>query len=104
MFASTYQDSLKEKAYSSDLTPREWAIVKAMLTFSHTGRPIKLPLKDVMDGIFYRTVNNCKWKDLPHDFPAYRRVHEWFTKWIDDGTWDRVMDELRRQARVAQGR
>lgn len=88
MFASTYQDSLKERAYSSDLTPRQWAIVKPLLTFSHTGRPITLPLKDVMDAVFYQIANGCKWKDLPHDFPDYRRVHEWFTKWRTDGTWD----------------
>jgi putative transposase len=104
MFASTYQDSLKERAYSSDLTLREWAIVKPLLIFSHTGRPITLPLKDVMDAIFYQAANGCKWKDLPHDFPDYRRVHEWFTKWRTDGTWDRVQDELRRMARVASGR
>jgi putative transposase len=104
MFASTYQDSLKEKAYSSDLTPRQWAIVLPLLTFSHTGRPITIPLKDVIDGIFYRTSNNCKWRDLPHDFPDYRRVNEWFTKWTNDGTWDRVLDALRRQAREVVGR
>jgi putative transposase len=104
MFASTYQDSLKEKAYSTDLTPRQWAIVKPMLVISHTGRPIKLPLKDILDGIFYQTGNGCKWRDLPHDFPDYRRVHEWFTKWRTDGTWDRLLDELRRQAREVVGR
>jgi putative transposase len=104
MFASTYQDSLKERAYSTDLTPRQWAIVKPMLAISHTGRPIKLPLKDIIDGIFYQAGNGCKWRDLPHDFPDYRRVHEWFTKWRTDGTWDRVLDELRRQVRMASGR
>jgi putative transposase len=104
MFASTYQDSLKLRSYSTDLTPRQWAIVKPMLPISHTGRPIELPLKDVVDGIFYQTANGCKWMDLPHDFPDYRRVHEWFTKWREDGTWDRILDELRRQARAASGR
>jgi putative transposase len=75
-----------------------------LLTISHTGRPIETPPKDVMDGIFYQLANGCKWKDLPHDFPDYRRVHEWLTRWREDGTWDRVLDELRRQARVASGR
>jgi putative transposase len=104
MFASTYQDTLKEKAYSSDLTPSQWAIVKPLLTTSHTGRPITLPLKDVIDAIFYQLANGCKWKDLPHDFPDYRRDHEWFTKWREDGTWDRLLDQLRRRARAAAGR
>jgi transposase len=60
-------------------------------------------LKDILDGIFYKIANGCKWRDLPHDFPPYKRVHEWFSKWRDDGTWDRVLDYLRRTARVAAG-
>ena len=103
MFAADYVDSVKKLPYSSDLTRRQWEIVKPLLLISHTGRPIQLPLKDILDGIFYHVANGGKWKDLPHDFPDYRRVHEWFSKWRDDGTLDRVLDTLRRAARVAAG-
>jgi len=104
MFASDYQDSVKEKSYSSDLTWQQWEVVKPHLHSSHTGRPIIIPLKDVVDAIFYFTKNNCTWADLPHDFPDYRRVNEWFTKWRGDGTWQRLLDALREAARVAAGR
>ena len=103
MFAADYVDSVKKQPYSTDLTPRQWNMVKPLLAISHTGRPIELPLKDILDGIFYHTANGGKWEDLPHDFPGYRRVHEWFSKWRDDGTLDRVLDTLRRAARVAAG-
>lgn len=104
MFAEGYKDSIKERPYSSDLTIREWREVKPLIRDSHTGRPITLPLKDILDAIFYRTANGCKWEDLPHDFPNYKRVHEWFLKWRDDGTLDRLLDHLRRLARKAAGR
>lgn len=104
MFAAGYRDSVKDKAYSSDLTPRQWEILRPLIRDSHTGRPIRLPLKDVADAIFYKFANGCKWRDLPHDFPNYKRVHEWFAKWRDDGTWDRVLGHLRRAARAAAGR
>jgi putative transposase len=104
MFAKTYRDSVKEKSYSSDITWEQWEYVKPHLSVSHTGRPIEMPLKDVVDAIFYFTKNNCSWEDLPHDFPAYRRVNEWFNKWTKDGTWQRLLDALREQARIAAGR
>lgn len=103
MFSESYRDSVKERPYSSDLTPEQWAEVRPFIRDSHTGRPIELPLKDILDAIFYKQANGCKWKDLPHDFPDYRRVHEWFLKWRDDGTFDIVMDHLRRLARKASG-
>jgi putative transposase len=104
MFAEAYEDSVKERAYSSDITTREWEELKQLIRDSGTGRPITIPLKDVYDAISYRQANGCKWKDLPHDFPDYRRVHEWFSKWRDDGTLDRMLDHLRRLAREASGR
>jgi putative transposase len=103
VFAEEYVDSVKVRAYSSDLTPRQWDLLKPLIHNSHTGRPIELPLNDIVDGIFYKLANGCKWRDLPHDFPDYRRVNEWFVKWRDDGTWDRVLDHLRRLAREAAG-
>jgi len=104
MFATDYQDSVKAKSYSSDLSWEQWEPIKPHLHTSYTGRPIKLPLKDVVDAIFYFTKNNCAWADLPHDFPDYRRVNEWFTKWRDDGTWQRLLDTLREEVRQAAGR
>lgn len=104
MFAITYQDSLKEKSYSSDLTWEQWQYIKPQLQISHTGRPIKIPLKDVVDAIFYVTKNSCTWADLPHDFPDHRRVNEWFIKWRTDGTWQRLLEALCTQVRQAAGR
>ncbi len=104
MFSATYQDSIKAKSYTSDLTWEEWELIKPHLPIASTGRPITLPLKDVTDAIFYIAKNNCTWADLPHDFPDYRRVNEWFVKWRDDGTWQRLLEILRERARQAAGR
>lgn len=104
MFAAGYKDSVKEKPYGSDLTAAQWALIKDLIRVAPTGRPITIPLKDVIDGIFYIAKNGCKWADLPHDFPGYKRVNEWFTTWRDDGTWQRMLDTLREGVRRASGR
>ena len=40
---------------------------------------------------------------LPHDFPAKSTVYDHFAQWRDDGTWQHMMDALRRQVRQAAG-
>ena len=104
MFAAGYKDSVKEKPYSSDLTAAQWVLIKELIRIAPTGRPIKIPLKDVIDGIFSIAKNGCKWADLPHDFPDYKRVNEWFTPRRDDGTWQRILDTPREGVRRASGR
>src|ERR687898_575422 len=41
---------------------------------------------------------------LPHDLPPRNTVNGYFRQRRDDGTWQRIMDALRRQVRMAAGR
>jgi putative transposase len=93
------------KAYSSDLTPEQWAILEPMLP-PNTGRGRRqtIPIKDVIDAVFYINANGCKWADLPHDFPPPSSVSYHYTKWMRDGTWRRVNDALREAVRSRAGR
>lgn len=104
MFAKHYRDTVKARPYSSDLSQDQWERIKPLIPIPETGRPIELPLKDVIDAIFYRIKNGCAWKDLPHDFPDYRRVHDWFQRLERDGTWDAILIHLREEVREAAGR
>jgi putative transposase len=104
VFAEHYRDTVKVRPYSSDLSLNQWKRIKPLIPVPKTGRPIELPLKDVIDAIFYRIKNGCAWKDLPHDFPDYRRVHDWFQRLERDGTWDAILIQLREEVREAVGR
>ncbi len=44
------------------------------------------------------------WRLLPHDFPAWQTVYDYFRRWKQDGTWERMNTALRRQLRVALSR
>ncbi|WP_394371037.1 transposase [Hymenobacter terricola] len=39
---------------------------------------------------------------MPHDLPPWRTVYKQFEAWREDGTWDRLMDGLRRAGRQPQ--
>ena len=91
--------------YPSDLTDAQWAILEPLLPKDQTlGRPRETSLRRVVDAILYRNRNGCTWRALPHDFPRWRTVYNYFTRWRDDGTWGALNDALRSQVRRKAGR
>ena len=93
------------KPYPSDMTDAQWEILKPLLPpASNLGRPRKTDLRDILDAILYRNRNGCTWRALPHDFPPWRTVYNYFDAWKRDGTWDRILDILRPRLRKAAGR
>jgi putative transposase len=98
-------NTLVRKSYSSDLTFDQWAILEPMFP-PNTGRGRRqtIPIKDIIDAVFYINANGCKWADLPHDFPPPTSVSYHYTKWVKDGTWRRINDALREGVRVRGGR
>jgi len=61
-------------------------------------------LREVVDAVLYVLHEGCRWRALPHDFPAWETVYWYFSKWTDDGTLVRIQDTLRRRVRESAGR
>jgi putative transposase len=61
-------------------------------------------MREVLNAIFYLNRSGCQWDMLPHDLPAKSTVYNHFARWRDDGTWQRIMDALRREVRTAAGK
>ena len=96
---------MKHTLYPSDLTDEQWSILGPLTPPACScGRPRKTDLRQVVNAIFYRNRNGCTWRALPHDFPPWRTVYNYFQKWRDDGTWTALNDALRRQVRRREGR
>src|SRR3954451_9416001 len=91
------------KAYPSDLTDRQWANIEPLIPVNTTGRPRLVCMREVVNAIFYLNRSECQWDMLPHDLPARSTVYDYFAQWRDDGTWQRILDALRRAVRVAVG-
>ena len=63
-------NTLVRKSYSSDLTADQWAILEPVFPPNMgRGRRQTIPIKDIIDAVFYINASGCKWEDLPHDFP-----------------------------------
>jgi putative transposase len=96
---------MNTKPYPSDLTDAQWAILEPLIPPARAGgRPRKTDIRRVLDGIFYLTHEGCTWRALPHDFPPWKTVYNYFDAWKRDGTWDRIIDILRVRLRKTAGR
>lgn len=96
---------MSRKPYPSDQTDAQWQLIQPLLPAAKPGgRPRKIDLCDVVNAIFYLNREGCTWRALPHDFPHWRTVYDYFVAWKRDGTWARINGVLRRQVRVAAGR
>src|SRR6187397_3398515 len=92
------------KRYPSDLTDEQWALIEPLIPANTEGRPRVVDMREVVDAILYLNRSGCQSDMLPHDLPAKSTVYDHFAQWRDDGTWQRIMDALRQEVRVADGR
>jgi len=93
------------KPYPSDLTDEQWALLEALIPAArHGGRPRTVDLREVLNTLLYQARSGCQWDMLPHDLAPRSTAWDYLSRWQDDGTWERLVDALRRQARREQGR
>jgi transposase len=91
--------------YPSDLTDAEWALIAPLIPLPKAGgRPALHPRRELINAIFYVLREGCTGRALPHDFPAWQTVYDYFRRWRCDGTWATLHTTLRRQVRLAAGR
>lgn len=93
------------KAYPSDLTDVEWAILEPLVPPAlHGGRPARWSRREIVNGIRYVVREGAHWRALPHDLPPWQTVYCYFRRWRSDETWERIHSALRQQVRWQAGR
>jgi putative transposase len=92
------------KPYPSDLTDEQWEVIQPLIPVNRVGRPRQVEMREVLNTILYLARSGCQWDMLPHDLPPKSTVYDYFAQWRDDGTWQIILDALRREVRMAAGR
>lgn len=96
---------MERKPYPSDLSDAQWALLKPLIPAARPGgRPRQTDVREVLNALFYLNREGCTWRALPHDFPPWKTVYNYFQDWRDDGTWAKIQGALRRKLRLAEGR
>jgi transposase len=98
------------RPYRTDLSDARWALIEPIMTAwraVHAGLGISQPvhdLREIINAILYVNRTGVAWEYLPHDFPPYKTVYDYFAKWEKDGTTEQIHDTLRAKVRAAAGR
>src|SRR6516162_5367648 len=96
---------MRRKPYPSDLTDAQWAVLQPLIPPPRPGgRPRKADIREVVNALFYHTREGGGWRALPHDFPPWKTVYNYFQWWTADGTWQKILDALRPRVRAKAGR
>jgi transposase len=95
----------KSLRYRSDLTDAEWALVAPLIPpAKRGGRPRKVDVREVLNGIFYVLSTGCQWEAMPKDLPPKSTVHDYLGLWEWDGTLERIHHALYVVCREQAGR
>lgn len=98
-------DVAQRKAYPSDLTDEQWALLSPLIPASKPGgRPREVDMREVINTILYLNRTGCQWDMLPHDLLPKSTAYEYFAQWRQDGTWQRMTSALRTEVRQRDGR
>ena len=77
--------------YPSDLTDQEWSLIEPLIPPAKRGGNRRtVVVRDVVDGVMYILSTGCQWLALPKDLPPRSTVNDYFRRWDDDGTHDRI--------------
>src|SRR5690242_9865252 len=96
---------MSNQLYPSDLTDREWHLIKPLVPSAKPGgRRRSTDMRQVFNAIFYLDRTGCAWRFLPREYPPWGTVYGYFRQWKISGLWKRINDRLRRLVRLAEGR
>jgi transposase len=96
---------MERKAYSSDVSDEEWALMAPYLTLMSEEAPQReYPLREVFNGLRWLVRAGAPWRLMPNDLPPWYTVYQQTQRWLAAGVFEAMVHDLRRLLRVAQGK
>ena len=95
------KDTLNRKAYPTDVTDSQWAVIAPLFKGM---REYKYSKRELLNAVLYLVDNGCKWRALPHEFPAWQTVYSFFRRAKETGLWDKILQHLVKVTRRRAGR
>jgi transposase len=96
---------MERKAYPSDVTDEEWALVAPYLTLMIEDAPQRThSLREVFNGLRWIVRAGASWRLLPHDLPPWEAVYQQTQRWLAADVFAQIVHDLRELLRVAAGR
>jgi len=96
---------MNRRAYPSDVTDEEWALVAPYLTLMTEDAPQRThPLREVFNGLRWLVRAGATWRMMPHDLPPWEVIYQQTQRWLRAGVFEAIVHDVRELLRVAAGR
>jgi putative transposase len=97
--------TVERMPYRTDLTDEQWELLEIVIPPGKPGgRPREVNMREIVNAMLYQSRTGCQWDMLPHDLPPKSTVYEYFAAWRDDGTWEAMLEVLRKAYREVHAR
>lgn len=94
-----------KQLYSTCLTDEQWDFIKNFFPKPNDlGRPREVAPREIVNAILYLLKTGIQWRMLPAEFPKWKTVHHYFTRWRSSGLWKAIYELLRQSERARKGR
>ena len=91
--------------YESDLTTKQWNLIKPLFEHENRGRHLRIHNKRrLVNAVLYLNKTGCQWRQLPHDFPKYTTVSSFYQRAVKSGLWEKIRGLLVIKSRLQAGR
>ena len=75
------------KSYPSDISREAFEEIRPLLErVRKQTKPRTVDLYEVFCGALYLLKSGCQWRMLPSEYPKWRTVHAYFSKWSEPGS------------------
>ena len=96
---------MQRKAYPSDVSNEEWALLVPYLTLMSEDAPQRdYPLREVFNGLRWLVRAGASWRMMPHDLPPWTVVYQQTQRWLKARVFENLAHDLRAVLRIARGR
>lgn len=96
---------MNRPCYPWDLSNDEWEFLKPLIPVHQgVGHPQTVDLREIVNAILYWADNGIKWRAMPHDFPAWSTVYDYYSRWVRIGVWEKINGQLVKLVRRVEGR
>jgi len=89
----------------SDLSDKEWERLSVYFPeYEGYCRPRKYSYREIINGIRYLERTGCQWRMLPKEYPPWKTVYYYHSKWRKEDKWQEIMTNFREALRKKAGK
>ena len=100
-----YDAGMERRAYPSDVSDEEWALVAPYVTLMREAAPQRRhALREVFNGVRWLVRAGAPWRMFPNDLPPWSVVYHQTQRWLKAGVFEALVHDLQIVLRAAGGR